>query len=190
MQDIKPEVGKCIDILKSAGVILYPTDTIWGLGCDATNDAAIDKIYTIKQRNESKSMIVLLEDTGKLVKYVKDIPAVAYDIIELSDKPVTIIYDGAINVSKKIISNDGSIAIRVTKDPFCRELLRRLNKPLVSTSANISGESSPANFYEIADLVKSKVDYIVSLRQQEKKHAQPSSIIKLGSNGTVKIIRK
>lgn len=190
MQDFKTEVNKSFEILRDGGVILYPTDTIWGFGCDATNDAAIEKIYAIKQRNESKSMIVLLDDAGKLVKYVKNVPAVAYDIIELTEKPLTIIYDGAVNVSKKIISDDGSIAIRITKDAFCRDIIRRMNKPLVSTSANISGEPSPANFFEISDEIKSKADYIVSLRQQEKQNKQPSSIIKLSSSGEIKIIRK
>ncbi|MBK7856938.1 MAG: threonylcarbamoyl-AMP synthase [Bacteroidetes bacterium] len=190
MQDFKAEENKSLEILRDGGVILYPTDTIWGLGCDATNDAAIEKIYAIKQRNESKSMIVLLDDAGKLVKYVKNIPAVAYDIIELTEKPLTIIYDGAVNVSKKIISHDGSIAIRITKDAFCRDIIRRMNKPLVSTSANKSGEPSPENFAEIGDEIKSKADYIVSLRQQEKQHDFPSSIIKLSSSGEIKIIRK
>lgn len=190
MQDFKADVNKSLEILKNGGVILYPTDTIWGLGCDATSDAAIEKVYDIKQRKESKSMIVLLDDAGKLVKYVKNIPAIAYDLIEMTEKPLTIIYDGAANISKKIISDDGSIAIRVTKDAFCKDLIRRMNKPLVSTSANLSGESSPANFSEIVDGIKSKADYIVSLRQQEKQRNQPSSIIKLSSSGEIKIIRK
>lgn len=183
------EINKCLTVLINGGVILYPTDTIWGLGCDATNVSAVESIYKIKNRAESKSMIVLLDDESKLIKYIKQVPPMAYDIIEYSQKPLTIIYPGALNVAKNLIAVDGSIAIRIVKDAFCKQLINKLRKPLVSTSANLSGAASPQNFSAISEQIKSQADYIVNLRQQENKISMPSSIISLGIKGEIKIIR-
>jgi L-threonylcarbamoyladenylate synthase len=183
------EINKTINILKEGGTILYPTDTVWGLGCDATNPTAVAKIFSIKKREESKSLIILIDDEIKLNKYLKEVPEVAWELIENTDKPLTIIYDGACNLAKNVIAADGSIAIRIVKDEFCRKLINRLGKPLVSTSANISGEQAPSNFHEIAPELKKQVDHVVNWRQEEINSAIPSSIIKLSVNGDVKIIR-
>lgn len=187
--DFSVEINKCITVLQSGGVILYPTDTVWGIGCDATNETAVDRIYKIKNRNESKSMIALLDDESKLIKYMKQIPAHAFELIEYSQKPLTIIYPSAVNVARNLLAADGSLAIRITKDEFCKQLIYRFRKPIVSTSANISGNDTPQNFNDISTEIKSKVDYVVNLRQQQKTTSQPSSIISLGVNGEVKIIR-
>jgi len=184
------DLKKAVEVLKNGGIILYPTDTIWGIGCDATNETAVRKVYEIKKREDSKSMLVLMENINLLERYVEAIPEVAFDLIELSEKPVTIIYDGAKNLAKNLIAADGSIGIRITSEKFSQELIRRFRKPVVSTSANISGEPSPANFSEISEEIKSVVDYIVQYRQDEHTKSVASSIIKLGKNGDVKIIRK
>ncbi|MDX9881487.1 MAG: L-threonylcarbamoyladenylate synthase [Prolixibacteraceae bacterium] len=181
---------KALDALQKGGIILYPTDTIWGIGCDATNEAAVQRIFRIKKREDSKSMLVLMENANLLERYVEEIPEVAYDLIELSEKPVTIIYDGAKNLAKNLIASDGSIGIRITSENFTRQLIRQFKKPVVSTSANVSGGPSPVCFSEISEEIKSAVDYIVRYRQDDHTPAVPSSIIKLGSGGEVKIIRK
>jgi L-threonylcarbamoyladenylate synthase len=184
------EIQNTIEVLKKGGVILYPTDTIWGLGCDATNDEAIDRIFKIKKREESKSMIVLLDSENKLAKYVKDVPEQAWNLIEFSTRPLTIIYDCGLNLSKKVIADNGSIAIRITRDPFCNQLIYKYGKPIVSTSANLSGEKSPEFFGDINPEVLNAVDYVVNLRQNEKSGNKPSVIMQLGSKGQIKIIRK
>jgi L-threonylcarbamoyladenylate synthase len=184
------EIKRALETLKAGGIILYPTDTVWGLGCDATNSNAVEKIFRIKKRNESKSLIVLLDQDIKLNKYVKEVPALAWDLIEFSDKPLTIVYDNVTNMAHNAIAADGSAAIRITKDEFCKKLIYKLGKPLISTSANISGEVSPANFGEIDGEILRQVDYIVGLRQHEKTKSVASSIIKLKNNGEVSIIRK
>jgi L-threonylcarbamoyladenylate synthase len=183
------EIQNALNVLRSGGIILYPTDTIWGLGCDATNEEAVKKIYAIKRRDDTKSMIILLDNDAKLPSYVRQVPEQAWDLIEFSEKPLTIIYPEAKNLAKNIIAEDGSIGIRVTKDEFCKRLIEKFRKPIVSTSANISGENPPANFSQISDEIKTGVDYIVALRQDEKKTAQPSTIIKLGVKGEIEIIR-
>jgi L-threonylcarbamoyladenylate synthase len=184
------EIQNALSVLRSGGIILYPTDTIWGLGCDATNEEAVKKIYALKQRDDSKSMILLLDNDAKLPSYVHQVPEHAWDLIEFSEKPLTIIYPEAKNLAKNVIAEDGTVGIRVTKDEFCKKLIEKFRKPIVSTSANISGEKSPSSFSEISDDIKRRVDYVVALRQEEKKTALPSTIIKLGIKGEIQIIRK
>ncbi len=184
------EVEYCVSILNEGGVILYPTDTIWGLGCDATNPDAVKRIYELKKRTDSKAMIVLLDSPAKLNYYVSDLPDLSWDLIEYSEKPLTIIYDGARNVAQNLIAEDSSLAIRITKEKFSNELCKRFRKAIVSTSANISGHPSPSNFSMIEETIKNGVDYIVTFRQNETTNPKPSGIIKLGLNGEVKIIRE
>ncbi len=187
---MQQEITKAIEILKSGGTILYPTDTIWGIGCDATNEEAVKKVFEIKGRAESKSLIILIDNETKLNRYLKDIPPLAYDLIDFTEKPLTIIYSDAKNLAKNVINEDGSIGIRIVKDEFCKKLIEKFGKPIVSTSANISGEPSPATFQEINPGILSQVDYVVNLRQSETSKNQVSSIIKLGMDGQVKVIRK
>ncbi len=182
------DVKTCTNILRKGGTILYPTDTIWGIGCDATNETAVKKIFEIKKRPTAKTMVILLSEISDLDTYA-DIPEVAWDLVEYAEKPLTIVYPGAKRIASSLISEDGSIAIRVVKDEFCKMIINTIRKPLVSTSANISGESSPGFFDEISDEIKSKVDYVVPLRQHEHKKSVPSKIIKLGMNGLLEIIR-
>jgi L-threonylcarbamoyladenylate synthase len=181
---------KALEVLKGGGVILYPTDTIWGIGCDATNEEAVKRIYEIKKREDSKSMLVLMENPALLDRYVDEVPEVAWDLVEISTTPLTVIYPGAKNLANNLIAEDGSIGIRFTKEEFTSKLLQRLRRPLVSTSANISGGKSPAFFDEISDEIKNAVDYIVEYRQDDQTPAIPSSIIKLGPGGQIDIIRK
>lgn len=176
--------------MQEGGVILYPTDTIWGLGCDATNPDAVRRVYEIKKRADSKAMLVLVDSSVKVDFYVQDVPEVAWDLIELADKPLTIIYSGARNLAPNLLAEDGSVGIRVTSEDFSRRLCQQFRKAIVSTSANISGQSSPANFSEISDDVKSQVDYIVGFRQDDISRPKPSSIIKLDKGGVIKIIRE
>ena len=185
IEDIKAALA----VLQKGGVILYPTDTIWGLGCDASNEEAVKRIYNIKNRIDSKSMLLLMENAALLERYVDEVPEIAYDLIELSDKPLTIIYDGAKNLAKNLIAEDGSIGIRLTTEAFSRDLIRRFKRPIVSTSANISGKPSPACFDEIDQEIIDAVDYVVNYRQDDTQKAVPSSIMKLGRSGQIKIIR-
>lgn len=186
---MKEEIKRSADVLRKGGIILYPTDTVWGIGCDATNEGAVQKIFKIKQRSEAKSMIVLVAEPHQ-VSFYADEPAVAKDLVEFAEKPLTLIYPKAKGLAKSIIAEDGSIGIRVVKDEFCQQLIDFLHKPIVSTSANISGEPSPGNFSEISDLIKTSVDYVVNLRQEEKGKNTPSQIIKIGMDGLIQIIRK
>jgi len=187
MQD---DVKKALEVLQSGGVILYPTDTIWGIGCDATNEAAVKRVYEIKRRADSKSMLVLMENVNLLERYMQEVPEIAYDLIEVTDKPMTIIYPGAKNLAANLLAEDGSVGIRITTERFTQQLIQRFRKPIVSTSANISGEPSPAFFGEVSEEVKNAVDYVVSYRQDDLNPAKPSSIIKLGVGGEIKIIRE
>lgn len=187
---MQQEIKKALDVLYSGGIILYPTDTIWGIGCDANNEKAVQKIYEIKKRADSKSMLILIDDAARIPSYVEEMPEIAWDLIELSEKPLTIIYPDAKNLAKNLIAEDGSIGIRVTSDQFTRELIRRFKRPIVSTSANISGHSTASFFDEISDEIKLAVDYIVNYRQDDITAATPSSIIKLGVHGEVKVIRE
>ncbi len=186
---MQTEINNALKILKQGGIILYPTDTIWGIGCDATNFDAIEKIYKLKQRNESKSLICLVSDLKMLNYYIQNIPETAYDILKYAHKPTTIIYDEPVRVSKNLITNDNTLAIRIVSDGFCNLLIKRLQKPIVSTSANISGQTTPKSFVKIDEQILKGVDYVVNL-QHEKNEAKPSSIIKLGNDGSVTIIRK
>lgn len=171
-------------------MILYPTDTIWGIGCDATNPEAVKRVYDIKKRADSKAMLVLVDSDVKVDFYVDEVHPVAWDLIEYATKPLTIIYDGARNLAENLLAEDGSVGIRVTREEFSRQLCFRFRKAVVSTSANISGQPSPAHFGEISEEVKQAVDYIVEYRQDEVAHPKPSGIIKLGKGGQVKIIRE
>mgnify|MGYP002983551884 FL=1 len=176
--------------MQEGGVILYPTDTVWGLGCDATNPDAVRRVYEIKQRADSKAMLVLVDSPVKVDFYVQDVPDVAWDLIEVADKPLTIIYSGARNLAPNLLAEDGSVGIRVTNEEFSKRLCQQFRKAIVSTSANISGQPSPANYSEITEELKSMVDYVVGYRQEEMGHPKPSSIIKLDKGGVIKIIRE
>ena len=169
--------------------MFYPTDTVWGLGCDATNEEAVKKIYDIKKRTDHKSMLVLLEDAGKIASYA-DVPDIALELIEVTDKPTTIIYPNAKRLASNLIAEDGTIGIRITQEEFTRSLLSRFNRPVVSTSANISGEAAPRFYEEISDDIRNAADYVVDYRRQDRTPLSPSSIIKLGMNGEIQIIRK
>lgn len=184
------DIKKAFDVLIAGGLILYPTDTIWGIGCDATNEGAVRRVYELKKRIDSKALIVLVDNPIKLDFYIDGVPDIAWDLIEVADKPLTIVYDNARNVASNLIAEDGSLAIRVTKEKFSAELCKRFRKAIVSTSANVSGGPSPANFDEISEEIKSGVDYIVNYRQDDISKSKSSSIIKLGKTGEIKIIRE
>lgn len=184
------DIKNCVEVLKKGGVILYPTDTIWGIGCDATNEEAVRRVYEIKKRIDSKSMLILLDNPDKIALYVKDIPEITIDLVEFAEKPMTIIYPGAVKLAKNLIAEDGSIGIRITKESFSKQLIFKFNKAIVSTSANISGESSPQNFSEISEEVKNSVDYVVKYKQNDFTKSKASDIIKVGINGQIQIIRK
>lgn len=183
------EIQKSVELLEKGKIILYPTDTIWGIGCDATNSKAVQRIYKLKGRLESKSMILLLDSTDKLKDYVKDVPAIAYELIDNAQSPLTIVYEGAKKVAKNLIADDGTIAIRIIKGEYCGEVINRLGKPIVSTSANISGQPSPKHFNDIGDEVKDKVDYTVEIFRDKIRSLKPSTIIKIEKNGTFEILR-
>lgn len=183
------DIKNAYEILRNGGIILYPTDTIWGIGCDATNKEAVSRIYALKQREEAKSMLVLVDNANRISRYVKEVPEIVWELLEVNDKPMTIIYPGAVNLAPNLIAQDGSIGIRLANDPFCQRLIGKLNHPIVSTSANISGQPSAAIFDEIDDAVKIGVDYIVNWRQDDYKKSAPSSIIKIGLQGQIEIIR-
>ncbi len=182
------EIINAVQVLKDGGLILYPTDTVWGIGCDATNAEAVEKVFQLKERKDNKALICLVVDDRMLSKYVKEIPKVAYDLFDVSDDPITIIYDDAQNLAENLVAEDKSIGIRIPNDDFCFQVLRRFGKPIVSTSANVSAKPTPKSFEEIAPRILKGVDYIVNLHR-EKVCTKPSSIIKLSANGKVKIIR-
>jgi L-threonylcarbamoyladenylate synthase len=185
------ELKNALAVLQKGGTILYPTDTVWGLGCDARNKEAVNKIYKIKERAEYKSLVILVSDFTMINRYVKEVPAVAWDLIEASEKdPLTIIYPDARMLAENVIAADGSVGIRIVNDEFCKKLIQKFTKPIVSTSANISGEPAPALFNDITIDIMNKVDYIVNLRQKEVNNIKPSTIIKIALNGEFKIIRK
>lgn len=184
------DISQACTLLRQGGVILYPTDTVWGIGCDATNSEAVRRVYEIKRRVDSKALIVLTDAMSKVEFYVDEIPDIAWDLVELSDKPLTIIYPGGRNLAPELLGEDGSVGIRVTKEPFSRALCQRFRKAIVSTSANISGMPSPGTFGEISDEIRNAVDYIVASRREEKTASKPSGIIKLGAGGVVKVIRE
>jgi len=187
---MKNEIKKAVEILRNGGIILYPTDTVWGIGCDATNAEAVEKIYKLKRRSDSKSMLVLVDSADRISRYVKQIPNLASDLIELSNTPLTIIYPQAINLAANLVADDGTIGIRVVNHEFCRQLIFALNRPIVSTSANISGEKAPQKLDEITDEIKNNVDFIVNNVFTGKPSNKPSAIIKLGLKNEVEVIRK
>ncbi|MBL7967605.1 MAG: threonylcarbamoyl-AMP synthase [Prolixibacteraceae bacterium] len=184
------DIKSAIDVLQKGGIILYPTDTVWGLGCDACNEEAVQRIYAIKNQGKKKSMLVLMENLALIERYVDEVPEIAYDLIELSDKPLTIVFDGAKNLAKNLVADDGSIGIRITTERFSSELIRRFKRPIVSTSANFHGMKAPACFDEIDQKIVDAVDFVVKYRQDETIKAEPSAIIKLGRGGEIKIIRQ
>ena len=184
------EIKKTIEVLRAGGVILYPTDTVWGLGCDATNEKAVKRIFDIKKRTDTKAMLVLIDNPAKLQSYVEEVPDMAWDLIELSDKPLTIIYPQAKNLATNLVAEDKTIGIRVTNEAFSKNLCAQFRRPIVSTSANISGNATPSNFSEISDEIKKAVDYVVNFRQDDMTKLNSSSIIKLGKWNLFQIIRK
>ena len=186
---MQKEINNALQVLKQGGLILYPTDTVWGIGCDASNADAVEKIVKLKKRTNNKPFICLVADDRMLKKYVKKVPEAAYTIFDIPDQPITIIYDEPQNLAKNLIAKDNTIAIRIPDDDFCFQLLRRFNGAIVSTSANISGEPTPKSFKEISQEVLKGVDYVVNLHHK-KIYSKPSSIIKLSSDGQVKVIRK
>jgi L-threonylcarbamoyladenylate synthase len=183
------DIEASLNVLNNGGIILYPTDTVWGLGCDATDATAVAKIYALKKRSDEKSLIVLLADEKEIAKYVSEPDPKIFDYIKGIHKPTTFIYEGAINLAANMIQADGTVGIRITKDPFCRQLIKRFGKPLVSTSANISGYPAPAIFMDVDIAIKSGVDYIVQHRQDDVTATSPSAIVKLNADGSLTIIR-
>lgn len=183
------EINKAISILHEGGLILYPTDTVWGIGCDATNVEAVQKIYELKQREDSKALICLVANDFMLERHINKVPEVAYDLIDLATKPITIIYDQPKGIAKNLVADDNTLGIRVATDQFCQYLINKFKKPIVSTSANISGLATPKRFSEISNDILKGVDYVVNLEQNNRTNT-PSTIIKLGNDGTVKVIRE
>ena len=187
------DIRKAVEVMRKGGVILYPTDTVWGIGCDATNAEAVKRVYAIKQRDDSKALICLVDSDARMQRYIRNVPDVAWQLIDsLSEggKPTTLILDGAVNLAPNLIAEDGSIGIRITQEPFSKELCYRFQKAIVSTSANISGEPAAQNYCDIDQRIIEAVDYVCWSRRQEHKPHTPSSIIKLKENGEVEIIRK
>ncbi|PKP01132.1 MAG: threonylcarbamoyl-AMP synthase [Bacteroidetes bacterium HGW-Bacteroidetes-6] len=189
MLDYKLDIEKSVEVLRKHGVILYPTDTIWGLGCDALQAKAVKKVFGIKQREESKSFIVLLENVSKLTYYIDDIPPVAFDLIEQVKTPLTIIYPKARNLASNLISSDGSVAIRIVRDPFCQQLIDAFSGPIISTSANVSGEPAPTVFPDISPQIVSKADYVVEYKQNVISNIRPSTIIRLTGDWEYDVVR-
>ena len=183
------DIKKAVEVMKKGGVILYPTDTVWGIGCDATNADAVAKVYAIKHRDDSKALICLVDSDARIQRYVRNVPEVAWNLLDVAEKPTTVILDNAVNLAPNLIAEDGSIAMRITRESFSKELCYRFQKPIVSTSANISGEPAAQNYCDISEELINAVDYVCWSRRQEHKPHTPSSIIKLSENGEVKIIR-
>lgn len=190
MMNWEADIEKALAILESGGIMLYPTDTIWGLGCDATNPEAVSKIFHLKEREESKSMVILLAEERDVMQYVTQLDPEVFVFLESVTKPTTVVYDGAIGLAENLVNDDGSIAIRITADPFCRHLLKRFRKPIVSTSANRSGDPSPAHFGEVNPAIIQGVDYVVQFRQEERTAAAPSAIIRWSNSGSPVFIRE
>jgi L-threonylcarbamoyladenylate synthase len=186
---VNEEIEKCLEVLRAGGIILYPTDTVWGIGCDASNEQAVEKIYRLKKRSEAKTMICLVSRDSMLERHVEKVPDLAYDLIDMSEKPITIVYDRPKGIAKNIVAADDTLAIRVARDEFCKRLIDKLNNPLVSTSANLADAPTPGSFPEISDYILKGVDYVVNLYRRET-NPTPSSIIKLSEDGTVTVIRE
>ena len=186
---VEEDIKNAVEVMKRGGVILYPTDTVWGIGCDATNADAVARIYKIKKREETKAMICLVDSDNRIQRYVRNVPEVAWDVMNLATKPTTVILDGANGLAENLIAEDGSIAMRITQEEFSKALCYRMQKPIVSTSANISGEPTAQNYQDISEEIISQVDYVCATRRNEHKPHKPSSIIRLRQNGEVTIIR-
>lgn len=184
------DIKNAVDVLKKGGVILYPTDTVWGIGCDATNEEAVRRIYNIKRRSDAKSMLCLVDTPNRIQRYFRTVPDVAWDLIDCATEPLTVILPDANGVAPSLVAEDGSLGMRVTQDEFSRQLCYRLQKPLVSTSANISGEPTARNFREISPEIIEQMDYVVQFRRGDTKPHKPSGIVKLGRKGEVTVIRK
>ena len=187
---IAEDIKTAVQTLRKGGLILYPTDTIWGIGCDASNEDAVRRIFQLKQREDSKAMICLVDSANRMQRYLRQVPDVAWDLVEFAEKPLTLILDGAVNLAPSLIAEDGSVGIRVTRENISHELCYRYERAIVSTSANISGAPSPSCFAEISDEIKNGVDYIMLSRQNDLSKGKPSQIIKLGLDGQIQIIRK
>jgi L-threonylcarbamoyladenylate synthase len=184
------DIKESLNILRNGGIILYPTDTVWGLGCDATNASAVEKIFNIKSREPDKSLLILVNSEQMVDRYVNVVPEIASELTSVSDTPLTIIYPGGKNLAPGVCATDGSVGIRICMDDFCNELINRFRKPIVSTSANLSGKTSPGNFSEIEQDLIGKADYVVKYRQDDRQKHSTSPVIKIELNGTFKIIRK
>ncbi len=189
--DVKQtDINQALDTLREGGLILYPTDTIWGIGCDATNPTAVERVFRLKGRDQTKSLIVLLDSDHKLQSYVQEVPEVAYQLIEYTERPLTIVYSGARNLAPNLLAEDGSIGIRIVQHPFCSALLQRFRKPIVSTSANLSGQPAPANFNEIDQTIIDGVDYVVPYGQDDTRRGAASIVMKLEPGGQFSFLRR
>lgn len=184
------DIQKAVEVMRKGGIIIYPTDTVWGIGCDATNPEAVAKIYKIKHREDSKALVCIVDSDARLQRYVRNVPDVAWQLIDAVVKPTTLILDDAVNLAPNLIAEDGTIGIRITNEPFSKELCYRFQKAIVSTSVNISGKPAAQNYCDISEELLSAVDYVCSSRRQEHKPHQPSTIIKVGTTGEINIIRK
>ena len=189
LREYRDDIKQAIDVMNKGGIILYPTDTIWGIGCDATNEEAVKRVFEIKKRNDAKALITLVDSEAKIEFYVREVPDVAWQLMEVATRPLTIIYDGARNLAPNLLAEDGSAGIRVTHEEFSQNLCMRMRRAIVSTSANISGEPTPQTFDEISEEIKNAVDYVVKYRQDDNSRHKSSNIIKLSCDGTFKIIR-
>lgn len=189
LREYRDDIRQAVEVMNKGGIILYPTDTIWGIGCDATNTEAVKRVYDIKHRNDAKALITLIDSEAKLEAYVTNVPEVAWQLIEVAEKPLTIIYDGARNLAPNLLAEDGSAGIRITREEFSKNLCMRMRRAIVSTSANISGEPSPKCFADISPDIINAVDYVCTSRRNEEKNPPASNIIKLGAGGEVKVIR-
>ncbi len=186
---LEDEVKKAVEVMRQGGVILYPTDTVWGIGCDATNEEAVKKVYELKRREEAKALICLVDSADRLARYVRRVPDVVWDMVDLATSPLTVIYEHGSGLAPNLLAEDGTVGIRVTHEEFSHELCYRFQKPIVSTSANVSGEPTPRTFDEISDEVKAAVDYVVRYNQRSKEKHQPSKIIRVKENGEFEILR-
>lgn len=189
LREYRDDIRQAVEVMNKGGIILYPTDTIWGIGCDATNPEAVKRVYDIKHRNDAKALITLIDSEAKLEAYVTNVPEVAWQLIEVAEKPLTIIYDGVRNLAPNLLAEDGSAGIRITREEFSKNLCMRMRRAIVSTSANISGEPSPKCFADISPDIINAVDYVCTSRRNEEKNPPASNIIKLGAGGEVKVIR-
>lgn len=187
---VDEEIAKAVEVLRSGGVILYPTDTVWGLGCDATNKEAVARIYEIKHRSDSKSLVLLASDLDMICRYVKVVPEIAVDLVNVSVSPMTIVYPDAVGLAENVVAEDGSVGIRIPMNDFCVKMVSKLRRPIVSTSANVSGEPTPKCFAEISDTIRSSVDYVVDSKLESGATGKSSSIIKVGVDSEIEIIRK